>query len=338
MNAMERLITVFERRVPDRVPTFELTIDSEVVDGIVPGADVYDFIEAMELDAVCVRPDMKTELIGENTWRDEKGQILKKTATDYREVTGTIIHNEDDLKKFEFPDPYADYRFETLRKTVERFKGERPVVAFLRDGWAEARDLHGFAESLIDFLDNPKLVRDIIEKAVDYYCELGRLAARAGAKFALSADDIAGVNGLFMSPQHFKDIIYPAMKRLYASWHASGLYVMKHTDGGIEPILDLLVDTGLDCLHPIDPLAGMSLEKVKRKYGSKICIMGNVNCAGHLVFGTPQQVTAEVRQCLEIAMPGGGYVCASSNSIPRSVKPENYAAMIEAIKTYGVYS
>jgi uroporphyrinogen decarboxylase len=337
MDSTERLTAVFERKIPDRVPIFELVIDSQVIDAIVPGANIYDFVDKMELDAVCVRPDMKLELIEENTWCDEKGQIIKKTATDYKEVVNRVIRNEDDLRKFEFPDPNADYRFETLKETVERFKGRIPVIVFLRDGWAEARDLIGFAESLTNLMDNPKLVQGIIEKAVDYYCLLGQLAAKAGAKIALSGDDIAGINGLFMSPQHFKDIIYPAMKRLYKSWHESGLYIMKHTDGDVEPVLDLLINTGLDCLHPIDPLAGMSLKKVKEKYGDKICLMGNVNCAGNLVFGTPEDVVEEVKQCLEIGMPGGGYILASSNSIPRSVKPENYAAMIEAGKKYGKY-
>ncbi len=64
-----------------------------------------------------------------------------------------------------------------------------------------------------------------------------------------------------MSPAHFKEFIYPAMKRLYKKWHSCGLYIIKHSDGDLNAIMDLLVETGLDCLHPIDPLAGMSLEK-----------------------------------------------------------------------------
>lgn len=337
MNSTERLTSVFERKIPDRVPIFELVIDSQIIDAIIPGADICDFVEKMELDAVCVRPDMKMEVVGENTWRDEKGQIIKKTATDYKEVINKVIKNEDDLRKFEFPDPNADYRFKTLQKTVERFNGKIPVIAFLRDGWAEARDLHGFEDTLMDLVDNPELIKGIIEKAVDYYYELGKLAAKAGAKIALSGDDIAGSNGLFMSPQYFKEIIYPAMKRLYKSWHDSGLYVMKHSDGDLYPVMDLLIDTGLDCLHPIDPLAGMSLEKVKKEYGDKICIMGNVNCAGNLVFGTKQQVIEEVKSCIDIAAPGGGYILSSNNSIPRGVKPENYVAMIKAARKYGRY-
>ena len=239
--------------------------------------------------------------------------------------------------RFEFPDPYASGRFERLQEAVERFRGRVPVVIFLRDGWSEVRDLHGFSESLVDLIDNPRLIRAMIEKAVDYYSELGALAAKLGAEIALSGDDLAGNHGLFMSPRHVAEIICPAMKRLYANWHRSGLYVMKHSDGNLMPVMDLLLDAKPDGLHPIDPLAGMSLEQMKRQYGGRVCLMGNVNCAGHLVFGTREQVIEETRHCIDVAAPGGGYILSSSNSIPRSVKPENYVAMIETVKQYGQY-
>ena len=337
MNSRDRVLTALERKIPDRVPTFEVAIDSQVIDAILPGADLLDFVDTMELDAVAVRPNVDRTKIEEDVFQDERGVIVRRTTQDYLEPVNTVIKNEKDLRRFEFPDPHASHRLENLKKAIARFKGRVPVIAFLRDGWSEARDLHGFAESLSDLIDNPGLVRGIIEKAVDYYSELGRLAAELGAEIAFSGDDIAGNNGLFMSPGHFSDIIHPAMKRLYKNWHDCGLYIIKHSDGNLEPILDLLVDTGLDCLHPIDPLAGMSLEKVKKEYGDRICIMGNVNCAGNLVFGTKDQVVQEVKKCIDVAAPGGGYILSSSNSIPRSVKPENYIAMIEAEKQYGKY-
>jgi len=186
-------------------------------------------------------------------------------------------------------------------------------------------------------VDNPELIKGIMNKAVEYYIELGRLSAELGAEIAFSGDDIAGNNGLLMSPAHFKEFIYPAMKRIYKKWHSFGLYIIKHSDGDLNKIMDLLIDTGLDCLHPIDPLAGMSLEKVKKDYGRRICIMGNVNCAGNLVYGTEEDVVNEVKKCIEVAAPGGGYILSSSNIIPNSVKPKNYLAMVAAVKQFGVY-
>ena len=331
------MLAAIQRKVPDRVPTFELVIDSQVIDAIVPGADLFDFIDVVGLDAVVVRPDMRRTQIEANLFVDERGVVVKRTTQDYLEAVNTVIKNEHDLRTFEFPDPYAPHRFQTLRKAVQRFHGRVPVIAFLRDGWSEVRDLHGFAESLIDLIDNPGLIRGIMNKAVEYYSELGRLAAGLGAEIACSGDDIAGNTGLFMAPRYVAEIICPAMKMLYADWHRHGLYVIKHSDGNLMSVMDLLLDTGLDCLHPIDPLAGMSLDLVKRQYGHRVCIMGNVNCAGNLVFGTQKQVVAETKQCIDAAAAGGGYILASSNSIARSVKPENYVAMIETVKEYGRY-
>ena len=337
MNSLERMVLALERKIPDRVPHFEFEISSSVIKEIIGDGDIFDLTEKLDLDAISPRVNQKRQKIDENTFIDERGLIVKKTTQDYLEPVNTVIKNETDLRKFEFPDPNAPHRLESLKQAVKRFKGKRAIISFLRDGWSEARDLHGFAESLIDMVDNPGLVKGIIDKAVEYYVELGRLSEELGAEIAFSGDDIAGNKGLLMSPSHFKEFIYPGMKRLYKKWHSFGLYIIKHSDGDLNSIMDLLVDTGLDCLHPIDPLAGMSLEKVKRDYGSKICIMGNVNCAGNLVHGTENDVIEEVKNCIKVAAPGGGYILSSSNTIPKSVKPQNYIAMVKAVKQFGIY-
>jgi uroporphyrinogen decarboxylase len=337
MNSRQRVLAALERKVPDRIPTFEAAIDSQVIQAIAPGANLFDFVDQVGLDAVAVRPDMNYETLEDGSLRDERGMILRRTTQDYLEPVNAVIDGMDGLRRFEFPDPYAPHRFCTLRKAVGRFRGRLPVIAFLRDGWSEVRDLLGFSRALIELHDHPGLVRGILEKAADYYGEMGRLAAQFGAEIAFSGDDLAGNNGLLMSPRHFRELILPVLKRLFAKWHSYGLHVIKHSDGNLDSILDLLVESELDCLHPIDPLAGMSLERVKREYGARICIMGNVNCAGNLVFGTEKQVVDEVRHCIETGAPGGGYILSSSNSIPRSVKPKNYLAMIEAVKRYGQY-
>ena len=337
MNSLERVISALERKIPDRVPHFEFEVSSSVIREIIGDGDIFDLTEKLDLDAVSPRVNQKRQKIDENTFIDERGLMVKKTTQDYLEPVITVIKNEADLRKFEFPDPYAPHRLDGLKKAIERFKGRKAIISLLRDGWSEVRDLHGFSESLMDMVDNPELIKGIMNKAVEYYIELGRLSAELGAEIAFSGDDIAGNNGLLMSPAHFKEFIYPAMKRLYKKWHSFGLYIIKHSDGDLNKIMDLLIDTGLDCLHPIDPLAGMSLEKVKKDYGKKICIMGNVNCAGNLVYGTEEDVVNEVKRCIEVAAPGGGYILSSSNIIPNSVKPKNYLAMVAAVKQYGVY-
>ncbi|MFQ5997313.1 MAG: uroporphyrinogen decarboxylase family protein, partial [Dehalococcoidales bacterium] len=112
---------------------------------------------------------------------------------------------------------------------------------------------------------------------------------------------------------------------------------IKHTDGNIWPIYDVILDTGIDGLHPIDPMAGMDIGEAKAKFGDKVCLCGNVSCAFSLVSGTVEEVRQETREVIRKAGKGGGLICMSSNSIHSGVKPENYVALVKAIREFGQY-
>jgi len=99
----------------------------------------------------------------------------------------------------------------------------------------------------------------------------------------------------------------------------------------------MIIDSGIDCLDPIDPVAGMNLGEIKRKYGERICIKGNVDCANTLTLHGVEETIGETKKCIETAGPGGGYILSSSNTIHASVKPENYTAMLDTWKKYRNY-
>jgi uroporphyrinogen decarboxylase len=173
--------------------------------------------------------------------------------------------------------------------------------------------------------------------SVDHNLALAEEVAARGVRIIYTGDDFAYNKGPLMSPQHFEECFYPGFKRVIQGFKDLGLYVIKHTDGNIWPIIDLIVDAGIDCLDPIDPQGGMDLAEVKAKYGDRIALKGNVDCAHLLSFGTVEEVVAATQKALEQGMPGGGYILSSSNSIHSAVKPENYAAMVETTRKYGVY-
>jgi uroporphyrinogen decarboxylase len=140
-----------------------------------------------------------------------------------------------------------------------------------------------------------------------------------------------------MSPGHFREFFLPGIKRIIERTHQLGGYFMKHTDGNIWSLIEMLVEAGIDIIHPLEPIAGMDLGKVKQEYGDRVCIMGNVDCSYLLPFGTEKQIETEVKDCLRKAARGGGYILGSSNSIHSGVKPENFIAMVEAAKQHGTY-
>jgi len=157
-------------------------------------------------------------------------------------------------------------------------------------------------------------------------------------KIVYTGDDFAYNKGPLMSPQHFRELFYPGLKRVIQGFKDLGLYVIKHTDGNIWPIIDMIIDSGIDCLDPIDPQGGMDLGEVKAKYGDRVALKGNVDCAHLLSFGTTEEVIEATKIALKQGMPGGGFILSSSNSIHSAVKPENYAIMVRTVKEYGSYS
>jgi uroporphyrinogen decarboxylase len=99
----------------------------------------------------------------------------------------------------------------------------------------------------------------------------------------------------------------------------------------------MIVDTGVDALNPIEPVAGMDIAEVKAQFGDRICLVGNIDCGELLSHGSVEQVELAVRKCIADAAPGGGFILSSSNSIHSSVNPKNFLAMIQTGRQYGTY-
>jgi uroporphyrinogen decarboxylase len=150
-------------------------------------------------------------------------------------------------------------------------------------------------------------------------------------------DDMAGKEGPYLAPRFYEKFIFPNLAKLARAVNKMGAKLLVHSDGDLNPILDGLVGSGIDALHSIDPSSNMDIHNVKEKYGDKICIFGNVDCAWTLTRGTVQQVIDETKLAIENAAPGGGYVLSSSNVIHAAVPLENAMAMIEVGHRHGKY-
>ncbi len=195
----------------------------------------------------------------------------------------------------------------------------------------------GFENLMLALASEPELVRRLVELSVKINLELAKVVAQRGADFVFTGDDYASTQGPFVSPQVFRELLFPGLKRFVAGCKELELLLIKHTDGNITPLLDLIIDSGIDALDPIDPIAGLNIGEIKRHYGHRIALKGNVDCAHTLTNGTEKQVVEETLGVIHQAAAGGGLILSSSNSIHSGVKPGNYLAMWNAIRTYGVY-
>jgi uroporphyrinogen decarboxylase len=79
----------------------------------------------------------------------------------------------------------------------------------------------------------------------------------------------------------------------------------------------------------------MDLREMKEKYGHRLCIIGNIDSSRTLPYGSPAEVAAEVREAIDIAAPGGGYVLASDHSLHDGIPIENILEMFRVGREYG---
>jgi len=336
MTPKHRLESTLRREPADRIPTFEWFIDPGVGEALTGSRDLLDIVESLDIDGVNIRPDYRRQLIDDNTFSDEWGTVRQDTGDVLPAITANPIADLLDHKDFTFPDPTAPWRFESLEHAVERFGDERAVILNVRDGFSDLRDLLGYEEALVSLMSEPDDLKDLLARVVEFNLALARTAReRYGVTVIATTDDVAFPHGLLINPEVYHDILAPAFREVIAGFKSEGYLCIKHSDGDVSDLIDFWIDAGIDCLDPIDPRAGLDLADIKERYGDKICLKGNVDCGGVLQSGTPDQVRSETLACIEAAAKGGGFILSSSNTIHRGVKPENYRAMLDALKDHG---
>lgn len=195
----------------------------------------------------------------------------------------------------------------------------------------------GMVEYTVDMYRRPALAQEFMDMATDYNVELAKLMIDLGVDALAMGGDLAHKDGPLMTPQQFREVYAPHIKRAVEVARKRGIPFIKHSDGNLNPILRDLVETGIDGLHSIEPMAGMDLGRVKVEYGNQICLMGNVDCTHTLTTKPVEAVEAEVKQCIDTAAVGGGYILSSSNCFHKACSIDNIVAMVEAGRKYGRY-
>ncbi len=338
MNGLERMIAALRREQPDRVPVWELLIDRPVIEALHGDVKMEDFVAREGLDGITVFTNSKRKWINDDTYENEWGMIWRVGDNGIPYLVEGPIKSERDLDNYHPPDPNAEYRYESVREAVKRFKGETAIAFLGHEAFEYSWYLHGGMDKLFpNFIQNPEFVKRLGEVAWSYQERLLENASQLGVDILVTGDDYAGKNGPLMSPTHFQGFVLPYLQKAVEIAHKNGVLFIKHTDGNLWKILDLIVDAGIDGLHPNEPLAGMDIGEVKERYGTRIAVVGNVDCSMLLPFGTEEEVSDAVKETIAKASPNGGHILSSSNSIHPGVKPENFRSMVNTARKHGEY-
>jgi uroporphyrinogen decarboxylase len=337
LSSEERVLRVLRRQEPDRVPHFEWVVDRKVRSALCPGCNSYnEFAVRMGLDAVLADPNFSKKAVGPGRWLSEWGYVSQDTEEEHGIEVESPIKTWEDYERYTPPDLHAPGRYASIEKTLKDYPG-KAVIVHLNDVFSLPRYWMGYENLLMAIAAEPELVTALVDLSVKVNLEMAKEVVSRGVKIVYTGDDYAGNFGPLMSPKHFRKLFYPGLCRVMGGFKELGLYVIKHTDGNLWPIIDMIVDSGIDCLDPIDPQAGMDLGEVKARFGQRIALKGNVDCAQLMTFGTPDEVIEATKHALRQGGPGGGFILSSSNSIHSAVRPENYQAMLRTLQEFGHY-
>ncbi len=187
----------------------------------------------------------------------------------------------------------------------------------------------GISNAMLDLITQPQLVHSVIEKGVEIAVEKGKYWLDNGLQ-VLRLNDSAG-NMSLISPQHWKEFVFPHIKTVCDELHRynKNTIIYCHICGNILPVVELLVEVGIDCIAPLDPLGGFTVEQVRQKAGQSVSLMGGVDTLT-LLNGSVEQVQQEAYRCMRQAGEKGGFILGSGCAVPRNCPPENLKALVEA--------
>lgn len=194
----------------------------------------------------------------------------------------------------------------------------------------------GMDNALMDLLDNPALANAVMDKACDIAIERAKFNIDMGMRVLRFHDSSATMT--LISPTAWREYIKPRFKRFCDEVRAydKSVRLFCHICGNITPVLGDLVETGVDCIAPIDPLGGMTAKTAREITGMRVALMGGVNTLS-FINGTPGRIFEESRECIEGAGRNGAYILGSGCDVPRHAKLENLHALAEAARRYGTY-
>ena len=242
---------------------------------------------------------------------------------------GKILTRRDFDEQFKLPSP-TDADFVENARAFIAHKDEYCACACVRLGIGATLLSMGIEAFSYAMVDDPQLIVDVHDGYADWTAQVVPVLEDVGFDVIWAFDDVAFNSGPVFSPGFYAEHILPKEKAVAATFSKP---FIAHSDGDMTPLLDAWLELGQDAIHPIQPDV-MDIVDVKRRYGQRVAIVGNIFMAD-LVQKTPGEIDTQVRERIETIGAGGGYIISSSNSLTDDMKPENVLAMRDAIARYG---
>jgi len=348
MKRKERFLTAINLQEPDRVPQFDFLFQEPLYEALIgrkPGSyngrDAVELALALHHDAVWLPfggfTGLQPNFLAENVYVDEWGTTYKHTDASWP-IDAPIDHpikSREDLKNYTPPDPTLPGRTSEIEAAIAMEFDNIALTGGVNGPLTTAWLLMGYENIVYAMYDDPGLFTSVLEISNEYFKEAARRSVEAGCVAMWMSEDLGDNNNPFFKVDQYKKFIWPYDADLAEFIAGLGVPVLFHCDGRIWDLMPDLVQLKINAMHPIQRSAGMDLQRFKAEYGDRLCIFGNIDSTVTLPYGIREEVAAEVREAIDIAAPGGGYILGSDHSLHDGISVENILEMVTTCKEYG---
>ena len=377
MNSRERLMTVLNGEIPDHVPVSpDISQMIPIRRTGLPYWDIYlyqripkwkayiDSVKYFGFDSLMDGfANIQFEELGEfdNTWteaivhKDELKIVTQKYRIEKNEKIWeplvSVYHRSNPpswdvhphlVKLPLVPDRYEPVEDvskwptgEALLKWVKEEMGDHGLVGITCGTSIVLKN----SEMVYDFYDNPNKYYEKRDQLIEYYEK--RLHKLMSLEYK---PDFIGTGGsgslIFQTPDIFRELALPIVKSVAKLCKQYNIPSHVHSCGPETALVKILSEeTDLTVIDPLEvpPMGDCDLKELKRLYGDKIVLKGNLHTTDVMLRGSVQDVIDACKRAIDDAAEGGKFILSTGDQCGRDTPDENLFAMIETAKTYGRY-
>lgn len=328
----------FER--PDRLPVYEsfwpeFVKKWQMKNGLSDNADITEYygsdlavIVADETLFPSKRGILRRD--GDEIYvNDGWGRINRiQEKTHFSETVERVLTDPGQLDSIQFDLPGLESRYSgQFMEEVRRHRlKERAVFVKIGGLFIRSSFFRGEMDFLMDLAGDQEFASTLVEKIGAHLLQIGLESLRRANAYDCGIwifDDMCDINNPMFSPETFEKIFMPVYKRMIAEFKSAGArWVFMHSDGNLLPMLDLLIECGIDGINPVEFSAGLEVPELMDKYGTKLRYVGGI-CNSHILPNADKKaIEAHVRSIAEVGRNGG--LVIGTHSIGPDVPVENY--------------
>ncbi|MHA2162399.1 MAG: uroporphyrinogen decarboxylase family protein [Candidatus Thorarchaeota archaeon] len=283
-----------------------------------------------------------TEFACRMKWLGEYLEVVYFPWAEFNEVK--------QVEEFEWIDPDDPTRMDGVAKWAKHLHDETDyaVTGMVGGPWAVfeivAHYMRGFEKFLLDLTLRKDLAIAMMDKSMELALEMNRVLLDEVGDYldvVQVGDDLGHQHGLIMSPKMYRELVKPRHKKIFGDIHkrAPNVKLLYHTCGAIEPMINDLIEVGVDILNPVQPLAkGMESHILKEKYGDRITFHGGIDLQNAMSEqGNISDLEKEIDTRLKAFAPGGGYILAPAHNIQPDSTPEKILHLFDYAEKKGRY-